>query len=168
MSSGNDDYSRDASHTNRDHEGEGPEHGDTRDTKSPARTVNKEWNDLLDHDWDSFFTWGPDVGSLSGIQYGPSTGGLAREPVQTRQSATVIEGPPGNVELTARHKTNKICAVCSWTLRYPKDLVRHQKTHSKARLFYCPHEGCEYASKGFLRKDSLNRHIRKVHSSQSG
>lgn len=65
MSSGNDDYSRDASHTNRDHEGEGPEHGDTRDTKSPARTVNKEWNDLLDHDWDSFFTWGPDVGSVS-------------------------------------------------------------------------------------------------------
>ena len=56
------------------------------------------------------------------------------------------------------------CQHCGRRFQYRKDLIRHLPKHDpNARRFYCPHEGCKYASKGFGRRDHLDRHIGTQH-----
>ncbi|KAK7523595.1 hypothetical protein IWZ03DRAFT_355968 [Phyllosticta citriasiana] len=51
---------------------------------------------------------------------------------------------------------------CDASFVYPKDLRRHESTHSKAsRKHPCPVDSCEWA---FSRKDNLQRHMKNKHS----
>lgn len=51
-----------------------------------------------------------------------------------------------------------------------QDLNRHMSSRHKngdSSKFYCTVQECEYATKGFPRKDNCNRHIMKQHHGQS-
>lgn len=63
-------------------------------------------------------------------------------------------------------KTDRRCPLCTHerVFQYPKDLRRHLRKHTGERPHKCPLSRCEYASKGFPRKDSLTRHLKRVHS----
>ena len=53
------------------------------------------------------------------------------------------------------------CEFCEKVFIWPKDLVRHRKTHTEGKRFSCPH--CE---RKFQRKDNLLAHIR-LHDPES-
>ncbi|KAM3419759.1 hypothetical protein BST61_g3092 [Cercospora zeina] len=46
---------------------------------------------------------------------------------------------------------------------FPKDLRRHQLTHSNSKPHRCPVRGCRYQSQGFSRKDNCLRHVSRAH-----
>lgn len=50
---------------------------------------------------------------------------------------------------------------CGKAFKYPKDLKRHQTSHSNAKNWRC--EQCE---KAFTRKDNLQRHVKDEHTRQ--
>ncbi|QDS69594.1 hypothetical protein FKW77_008488 [Venturia effusa] len=58
------------------------------------------------------------------------------------------------------------CDQCEGVFLYPKDLVRHKKTHDKVpvRGFKCTKRTCRYHHEGFVRKDHLLRHHRKCNA----
>ncbi|KAK3691161.1 hypothetical protein LTR37_018815 [Vermiconidia calcicola] len=52
------------------------------------------------------------------------------------------------------------CQQCDRRFLYPKDLRRHEATHGQAsRIYFCPWTDCEFAKKGFIRKDHFDRHL---------
>lgn len=53
------------------------------------------------------------------------------------------------------------CLYCDQTYSRHPDLMRHQKSHFPAQI-HCPYPGCD---KSFTRKDKLNDHWRRWHSS---
>lgn len=58
------------------------------------------------------------------------------------------------------HKCNY--ASCDLSFVYPKDLRRHESTHSKgSRKHACPVDPCDLV---FSRKDNLQRHVKNKHS----
>ncbi|KAH6708859.1 hypothetical protein BKA61DRAFT_678725 [Leptodontidium sp. MPI-SDFR-AT-0119] len=54
---------------------------------------------------------------------------------------------------------------CHKSLATRRDLQRHMDVHNgmSAPRYVCPERGCEYAVKGFKRKDNLKRHLKNVH-----
>lgn len=55
--------------------------------------------------------------------------------------------------------------------QFEKDLIRHTLTHSEdpnVRKYKCPSRACDYASKGFKRKDHFTRHVRAQHGMVGG
>ncbi|KAK3704821.1 hypothetical protein LTR37_013653 [Vermiconidia calcicola] len=52
------------------------------------------------------------------------------------------------------------CQQCDRRFLYSKDLRRHQATHGQAPgIYFCPLTECEFAEKGFFRKDHFDRHL---------
>lgn len=47
--------------------------------------------------------------------------------------------------------------------QFEKDLIRHTLTHNEERKYKCPSRSCDYAWKGFKRKDHFTRHVRAQH-----
>jgi len=76
---------------------------------------------------------------------------------------------------TRPHKCTAI--GCKWGFPSQKDLLRHQRTlrHRAAGsrkkdnidAFLCTFPTCEYSSKGFSRRDNLQRHMSRVHCKTS-
>jgi hypothetical protein len=59
---------------------------------------------------------------------------------------------------------NHVCQHCEKRFQYRKDLLRHLPRHDPNRQkFYCPFNGCKYHSKGFGRRDHLERHVSSQH-----
>lgn len=59
-----------------------------------------------------------------------------------------------------------VCEECEAAFQFEKDLIRHTLTHNEdpdVRKYKCPSRPCEYAWKGFKRKDHFKRHVRKQH-----
>lgn len=66
--------------------------------------------------------------------------------------------------------------MCGKTFQYRKDLTRHSKTVHAAdveasQYFSCPHSSCDRSAggknRGFLRPDTLRRHLYNIHKEQS-
>ncbi|KAF2763136.1 hypothetical protein EJ05DRAFT_506764 [Pseudovirgaria hyperparasitica] len=63
------------------------------------------------------------------------------------------------------HRRPIKCPDCDKGFLYPKDLKRHQSTHTASeRTFFCPVAGCKSNANGFTRKDNYKRHMRSKHS----
>ncbi|KAH6722954.1 hypothetical protein BKA61DRAFT_565607 [Leptodontidium sp. MPI-SDFR-AT-0119] len=65
------------------------------------------------------------------------------------------------------HTKPYVCSFDGCTARRAtnRDLKRHMVCHDpvSAPAFLCTERGCEYAVKGFKRKDNLKRHMENVH-----
>ncbi|ODV90512.1 hypothetical protein CANCADRAFT_26290, partial [Tortispora caseinolytica NRRL Y-17796] len=62
--------------------------------------------------------------------------------------------------MTTRAKPKDIfCDVCDVSFTRPYDLHRHLASHANQPQFTC-----YVCLRGFARKDSMNRHIRAMHS----
>ncbi|KAE9362863.1 hypothetical protein N431DRAFT_475694 [Stipitochalara longipes BDJ] len=62
------------------------------------------------------------------------------------------------------------CLVSGCTKNYKRkhELKRHQKHHSGVKLYQCTVSGCNRSGQnGFVRKDHLGQHMKKVHSRES-
>lgn len=82
-----------------------------------------------------------------------------------------------------RHKPGFAChsslpqgKICDKKFQYRKDLTRHLKTVHAGNVesreyFACPHNDCDWSShgkhRGFLRPDTLRRHLHKIHKEPS-
>jgi hypothetical protein len=59
------------------------------------------------------------------------------------------------------------CAQCDQSFLYPKDLRRHEMTHSETNIgsIHCQVNSCSYGPGGlsFTRRDGLLRHMRRTH-----
>lgn len=68
-------------------------------------------------------------------------------------------------------KHKHFCDICSKGFAYPKDLQRHLYKHTKSdptvSRHHCSVSGCPREKLGFLRKDKLQSHIKKVHKGRS-
>ncbi|XTI91544.1 hypothetical protein V2W45_1495348 [Cenococcum geophilum] len=79
---------------------------------------------------------------------------------------------------TKTHQKPYKCNQCHWAFKLKKDLRRHKQTHNVfcttemqirgGRFYFCKHQTCQYAVKGFQRRDNLLRHIRNVHGEEYG
>jgi hypothetical protein len=130
---------------------------------------------------------GPASGALStDIHHGADIlGQQTSEPVKRPETAVIAPykcyqcNPPKLFskphQLTThrrRHNPPFICKSCGRRLQYRKDLTRHYNTvHATTEdtrvYFPCPYHSCEWAkhgkSKGFLRADTLRRHVLNIH-----
>ncbi len=60
-----------------------------------------------------------------------------------------------------------VCETCSRTFGRHSDLERHAKKHQPGLVvFHCDVDNCEY--KGSYRKDKLQAHVKRCHSSGEG
>ncbi|PMD16085.1 hypothetical protein NA56DRAFT_320862 [Hyaloscypha hepaticicola] len=66
---------------------------------------------------------------------------------------TTPDGPP----FICMHST------CRRSFNRLAELRRHQRGHVGNRSFFCSFIGCKRASHGFVRKDNLSQHLRRVH-----
>lgn len=79
---------------------------------------------------------------------------------------------------TKTHQKPYKCNQCHWAFKLKKDLRRHKQTHNvfcttemqirEGKFYFCEHQTCQYAVKGFQRRDNLLRHIRNVHREEHG
>lgn len=54
------------------------------------------------------------------------------------------------------------CGQCGKRFLFPKDLRRHSYVHTSNQLF-CDRADCKHSTKGFTRRDHLERHLLSVH-----
>lgn len=66
-----------------------------------------------------------------------------------------------------KNKPTFSCPQCGLQLASFANVQRHQKTvHSDVRPFFCPVEGCKWATLGYARKDALQFHMKTRHANE--
>ena len=70
---------------------------------------------------------------------------------------------PDNTKIRRR----AVCETCNRTFSRHSDLERHAKKHQPGLVvFHCDVDNCDY--KGSYRKDKLQAHVKRCHSSSEG
>ena len=100
-------------------------------------------------DSDTMFDDNFQINAFDDLQFQP--------PVELNQSQRC-----NNPENKTRGRS--VCETCNRTFSRHSDLERHAKKHQPGLvLFHCSVDNCEY--KGSYRKDKLQAHVKRCHSS---
>ena len=92
------------------------------------------------------------INAFEQLQYQP--------PVDLNQNQH-IENPENKT------RGRSVCETCNCTFSRHSDLERHAKKHQPGLVvFHCNVDNCEY--KGSYRKDKLQAHVKRCHSSGEG
>ncbi|TID23710.1 hypothetical protein E6O75_ATG03346 [Venturia nashicola] len=96
--------------------------------------------------------------------------GITWEAYKCQQCNKVLQDERGLKRHELTHNKNfalgHICEECDMAFQFEKDLIRHTLTHNRdphIRIYKCPSRSCNYALKGFKRKDHFMRHVRTQH-----
>lgn len=123
-------------------------------------------NDLFDFSGfdEGFFGLEPEANDNS-VVYPNYSGGSTPRPV-IRAAQVKAPLPNSGSEKTTSRRSRFHCLVVGCQRSYTRvhELRRHQKAHSGEKPFACTQSLCDRrGAKGFVRKDHLRQHTRRVH-----